>query len=122
MIDSIAPDERRRFPRAPLAILVQYRFNTLEDFLAEYSVDISFGGMFLRTNDPREKGTMVYFQFTLKDGSRIIEGLGRVVHVNLPPTKPDEIAGMGIEFVSLDDPSKKVIEQIVQRNLARGQV
>ena len=45
-----SPDgtEKRRAPRADLHILVQFRFNTFEEFLAEYSLDISVGGCSLK--------------------------------------------------------------------------
>ena len=103
--------ERRRHPRTPLSLLVQYRFNSFEDFLAEYSLNISPGGMFIRTDKPLEEGAMVYLQFSLKDGSRLIEGMGKVVRVN-PPGVKDRIAGMGVEFVSFDDDSMQLIQEI----------
>lgn len=109
--------EKRKSPRAPLSLLVQYRFDSLDDFMAEYSVDISIGGMFIRTREPREVGAMIYLQFTLKDGSKLIEALGRVVHVNPPEA---EIPGMGIEFVNVDEESAQTIEEIVRANLARA--
>jgi molecular chaperone DnaK len=102
---------RRKHPRTPLSLLVQYRFNSFEDFLAEYSVDISPGGMFIRTAEPREMGSMIYLQFQLKDGSKLIEGLGKVVWVNAPGT-PGRAAGMGIEFINFDDESMALIEEI----------
>jgi uncharacterized protein (TIGR02266 family) len=92
-------------------MLVQYRFNSFEDFLAEYSLNISPGGMFIRTDKPLEEGAMVYLQFTLKDGSRLIEGMGKVVWVN-PPGVKDRIPGMGVEFVNFDDESMQLIEEI----------
>jgi uncharacterized protein (TIGR02266 family) len=110
-------NNQRRFPRAKLQLLIQFRFDTFEDFLAEYSVDISAGGMFIRTQQPREEGSFVYLQFSLRDGSRIIEGLGKVVRVN-PPGVPGREAGMGIEFVNFDAESTATIESIVARKLA----
>lgn len=113
-------DERRRFPRTPLSLLVQYRFNSFEDFLAEYSVNISPGGMFIRTDQPLEEGSMVYLQFSLKDGSRLIEGMGKVVRVN-PPGVKDRVSGMGVEFVSFDDESMALINEIcAQREAGRS--
>ncbi len=112
-------DRQRRHPRANLQLLTQFRFDTFEEFLAEYSTDISAGGMFLRMEKPREEGSYVYLQFALRDGSRIIEGLGKVVHVS-PSGVPGRIAGMGIEFVNLDPESTAIIEEIVARRLAKG--
>lgn len=103
--------EKRKAPRADLHILVQFRFNTFEDFLAEYSTDISVGGMFLRTDHPRPEGALIYLQFALRDGSKLIEGLGKVVRVN--PPGGNRPAGMGVEFVNLDEDSRGLIEEIV---------
>ena len=111
--------DRRKYPRVPLSLLIQYRFDTLEDFLSEYSTDISIGGMFIRTDKPKDEGTLVYLQFYLRDGAKLIEGLGRVVRVNSPDL-PDGAAaeGMGIEFVNFDEESMELIRQIVERNTA----
>lgn len=107
--------EQRRHPRAKLSLLVQYRFDTVEDFMSEYSGDVSLGGMFIRTEEPRPVGSMIYLQFALKDGSTLIEGLGRVVHVNEPGG--DGEAGMGIEFLNFDDESQSFIEELVEGRL-----
>lgn len=103
--------DRRRHPRTPLNVLVQFRFDTFEDFLAEYSLNLSPGGIFIRTDTPREEGAVIYLQFTLKDGSRLIEGMGKVVRVN-PPKKDGPPAGMGIEFMNLDEDSAALIEEV----------
>ena len=108
--------DKRRHPRAQLSLLIQFRFDSLEDFMSEYATDMSMGGMFIRTNEPREEGSMVYLQFSLKDGSRLIEGLGRVVRVNRGDGRPD---GMGIEFLNFDEESMALIEEIVRRNLEK---
>jgi molecular chaperone DnaK len=117
--DSKPPgDNRRKHPRTPLSLLVQFRFNTFEDFLAEYSMDISPGGMFIRTNEPREEGSMIYLQFSLKDGSKLIEGLGRVVRVN-PPGDKNREPGMGVEFVNFDEESSALILEICSTKAAQ---
>jgi len=113
MSDSDGPgSEKRRFARTALSLLVQYRFNTFEDFLAEYSVNLSAGGMFIRTDTPKDEGSIIYLQFSLKDGSRLVEGMGRVVRVN-PPGVPGRTAGMGIEFLNFDEESMSLIGEIL---------
>jgi uncharacterized protein (TIGR02266 family) len=113
MSDSDGSDaEKRRFARTELSLLVQYRFNTFEEFLAEYALNISAGGMFIRTDDPKTEGSIIYLQFSLKDGSRLIEGMGRVVRVN-PPGVVGRTAGMGIEFLNFDDDSMALIDEIL---------
>jgi uncharacterized protein (TIGR02266 family) len=102
--------ERRRHPRTPLSMLVQYRFDTFEDFLAEYSLNLSPGGLFICTDEPREEGSVIYVQFSLKDGSRLIEGMGRVVRVN--PKGGSGPVGMGVEFLNFDEDSLALVHQI----------
>jgi uncharacterized protein (TIGR02266 family) len=118
--DSTPPDDnRRKHPRTPLSLLVQYRFNTFEDFLAEYSVNISPGGMFIHTTEPKEEGSMIYLQFSLKDGSKLIEGMGRVVRVN-PEGVPGHPPGMGVEFVNFDDESMALVQEICTTRASQG--
>ena len=119
MSDPESPDDRRKHPRTPLSLLVQFRFNTFEDFLADYSHDISTGGMFVRTDEPKEEGSMVYLQFSLKDGSRLIEGMGKVVRCN-PPGEVGRVAGMGIEFLNFDEESMTLIEEICASRTAQA--
>ncbi len=120
MSDSESHDDRRRHQRTPLSLLVQFRFNTFEDFLADYSHDISPGGMFIRTDQPQEEGSIIYLQFSLKDGSRLIEGMGKVVRCN-PPDVTGRVAGMGIEFLNFDDESMALIQEICANRETPGQ-
>lgn len=106
------PAGRRRHERTDLTLLVQYRFNTFEDFLTEYAINLSPGGMFLHTEDPREEGSMLHMQFSLADGSKLIEGMGRVVRV-VPPGGA-RLPGMAIEFVQFDDDTRALIRQICE--------
>ena len=109
------PSDRRRFPRVALTLLVQFRVDSYEDFLREYATDLSSGGMFIRTNTPRKEGDEIYFQFAVSGGGSIICGLGKVMHVN--PVGGPQPPGMGIEFISLDEKSREVIDEIIQRRL-----
>jgi molecular chaperone DnaK len=106
--------ERRVHHRLPLRMLVQFRLHDMDEFERIYAVNISAGGMFIRTSTPHPIGAMIYLQFQLEDGKRLIEGLGKVVHVN-PPDDPSP--GMGVEFVNLDDASRLVIEEIVSSRI-----
>ena len=111
MSESDSGAEKRKHPRTPLNVLVQFRFDSFDEFLAEYSLNISPGGIFIRTDSPREEGAVIYLQFALKDGSKLIEGMGRVVRVN-PPGDSRRPAGMGIEFTNFDDESMSLIAEI----------
>lgn len=105
--------ERRRNARTPVTLLVQYRFDTLEDFVAEYATNLSPEGMFLQTEEPSPVGSLLHVQFSLKDGSKLIEGLARVARVSARGDGP-EAPGMGVEFVQFDEPSLALIRQICE--------
>jgi len=100
-----------RHPRQPLSTLVQFRFNTMEEFVAEYSVNLSLSGMFIRSEEVPEVGAAVYLQFSLADGSKLIEGLGRVARVVEPGT-PGAVAGFAIEFQDFDSESLELIRKL----------
>lgn len=101
--------KQRKHDRVPLNLLVQFRINDFSSFMKDYANNISAGGMFLHAEEIRPIGSLIYFQFALREGTRLIEGLGRVVRA-----QPD---GMGIEFVGLEDKSKAMIEHIVQQRM-----
>lgn len=99
-----------RLPRAPLSTLVQFRFESLEEFLAEYSVDLSPSGIFVRSDEPPEVGAAVYLQFSLADGSRLIEGLGRVARTVAPGGATP--SGFAVEFVDFDDEALAAVQRL----------
>lgn len=110
--------DRRIHARAPLSLVVQFRLTDMEQFMREIAVNISMGGMFIRTQTPHPEGARIYLQFQLEDGSKLIEGLARVVHVNGPD---HEVPGMGVEFVNLDQDSRRLIKSIVDERLRKAQ-
>jgi uncharacterized protein (TIGR02266 family) len=93
--------------------LVQFRFNSLEEFLAEYSVDLSPTGIFIHSDEVPEVDAAVYLQFSLADGSRLIEGLGRVARVVLPGGgRP--ASGFAVQFVDFDEESLAFIRRLCE--------
>jgi len=106
--------ERRVRNRVDLKMLVQFRLDTRDEFLRDYAVNVSTGGMFIRSRDPHPVGSNVYLQFKLSDGEKLIEGLAKVIHVN-PPSHP--VPGMGVEFVNIDAESQALIDGIIADRL-----
>ena len=102
--------EHRKHPRVPLELLVQVTSDSIAQFRAVHAKNLSAGGMFIETPTPRAVGASVFFQFTVKDGGTLIEGLGRVVHASS--------TGMGVEFVSVLEPSASIIRKLVADRLA----
>lgn len=108
--------ETEREPRVAVAMLVQYRFDALEDFIADYSANLSTTGIFVHTDEPRKVGTAVYLQITLREGARLIEGFGRVARVGRDRGK----MGMGIQFVSFDEDSMALVRRVLAESRAEA--
>jgi uncharacterized protein (TIGR02266 family) len=105
-------DDRRRSPRAPVELQVGLRFDSVQEFLSAYAGDISEGGMFVRIPDPTHTiGTVVTLRFDAGK-ERIVQGTARVVRVDRQ--------GVGLQFVDLDETSRKLVEMIVRIKLAAG--
>jgi hypothetical protein len=114
---------KRRHPRAQVDLLVQMRFGSVQEFLNATAEDLSVGGMFLRSahfgdgGQLRETGQLLVMQFDAGD-RRMVEGLCKVVRV-VTPDEPGLVPGVGVEFVELDDKSRRLIEAIVAIKLAK---
>lgn len=116
---SAGAEERRRHPRAPVELLVGLKFDSVQHFLAMYAEDISESGMFLRSEHAgalRSIGEELELSFDAGN-RRIVQGRGRVVRM-IGPGDPTSSAGIAIEFVELDDTSRKLVEAIVRIKLA----
>src|SRR5262245_9517877 len=70
--------------------------------------------MFLRTKKPMPVGTVINFKVELADGQRVMQGTAKVQWVREAPTSPKEPAGMGVEFINLDDASQKLVERMLR--------
>jgi hypothetical protein len=101
---------RRRHPRAQLALLVQYRFGALEDFRTDYALDVSRSGLFIETKEIRPAGTRVFVQLTTRDGRHFLQGEGRVVR--------QMDGGYAIELVGFDAEAQAVLDGLVKEAMA----
>lgn len=110
-------DERRRSPRALVDLQVSLRFPSVQQFLSAYAGDISETGMFIRTPEVHQIGEMITLQFEAGK-ERIVQGTARIVRL-VQAGEPAE-RGIGVEFVELDDVSRKLVEMIVRIKLAAG--
>jgi Tfp pilus assembly protein PilZ len=110
----VSGPERRQHPRAEVDLLVQYRADTFEDFEVAYATNLSESGLFLASKTALPVGAMVHFQFVLRDGTSLIEALGRVTYAS--PS-----GGMGIGLQSIDDSSRDQLRAAVRARIEAGQ-
>jgi len=105
--------ELRKDRRTPLSLKIRCRSATVDAFMEQLGADISRGGIFIKTEQPLDVGSLLKFEFQLNTGEPVIHGVGRVAwrrpqaqsHADLP-------AGMGIKFIRLDDDSRAIVARI----------
>ena len=95
---------RRSSPRVTLGIPIAYRFgNTIA---AALTINISHGGIAIRTTNPLAVDTPVRVRFRLPNGTGEIDAQGRVAWA-------DRRLGMGVRFTKIDEPEQAQIDDYV---------
>jgi uncharacterized protein (TIGR02266 family) len=96
---------RRSSPRVVLGVPIAYRFaNTIATSL---TLNISRGGLALRTTNPLDTAVAVRARFRLPGAAREVEAEARV-------TWSDPRVGMGLQFTKVDPTSQAAIDEFVQ--------
>lgn len=98
---------RRSSPRVVLGISVAYRLgNTIA---AAVTLNISRGGLAIRTTSPLEDGTTVKVRFRLPGGKKDIDADARVVWTN-------RRLGMGLHFTRIEAADQTLVNEFVQEH------
>src|SRR4051794_31698561 len=107
--------------RTPITLKIKFKSSNLDQFIERYSVDVSRGGIFIRTKEPLPVGTQLRFEFQLQDASSLIAGDGTVVWIREhDPTRQGVAPGMGVRFDKLHPDSQKVLDRILVEKGKRG--
>ena len=108
----------RKDMRTPVTMKIKFKSATLDQFIERYSVDVSRGGIFIRTKDPLSVGTPLRFEFQLQDAQPLIAGEGTVVWIREPdPNRMGVAPGMGVRFDKLAPQSQQVLDRILSEKL-----
>ena len=104
---------KRKGDRLHHELLVAYR--TVDGFVTDWAVNVSKGGMFINTRNPLAVGTTVRLIISLPDTAFPFDITGRVTRVSEFDNPANQVPGMGIEFIDVDDEKKQRIERFVNR-------
>lgn len=87
-----------------------------DQVLYGFSVDMSIGGLFLKTETPFSVGEKLLLSFTLPNENKIVTCRSMVAWVNLKaqPIKPELPQGIGIQFVDLPEESLESIQNLLK--------
>ncbi len=102
---------------------IKLKYPDVETFIQKYAVNISRGGIFIATKQPKPIGTFVKFEFLLSDAgtSSIIRGEGQVQWTKeYDPQHPNKAHGMGVKFSRLDADSQAVIDRALRWRAEHG--
>ncbi len=107
----------RQYLRVPLPIILKAKVLESDAELRSVTAeDISWGGAFLVMDPPAPAGSRIVLQFFLAEDNVSLELWGTVVRNraaqdNLP-------SGVGVEFDTLDEESRSLIQRVVAEEIA----
>jgi uncharacterized protein (TIGR02266 family) len=102
--------ERRKHPRKEVWIEIHYQ--QLDDFFYDFAINLSRGGMFIKTGRPLAVGTEIKLRFTIPEHKQVIETKGNIVRVIGSDDGRDHAPGMGIEFQALSSRDLELINSL----------
>jgi molecular chaperone DnaK len=89
--------------RGDFGARVRIRVAGAKELEDRYAANISAGGIFIRDDRPPAVGTKVLVEFVLPDGSPLCRIEGKVARARPADVAGEKTAGMGVEFIQLDE-------------------
>jgi uncharacterized protein (TIGR02266 family) len=102
---------------------IKLKYPDIDTFIQKYAVNISRGGIFIATKQPKPIGTYLRFEFLLSDdgATSIIRGEGQVQWTkDYDAATPGKPHGMGVKFMRLDADSQAVIDRALRWRADHG--
>ena len=118
----MADNDKRAERRVPVALRIRLRYSDVDQFISKFAINISRGGMFLSSRNPKPIGTHLQFEMRLADDSPVIEGSGEVRWIReYDRHQPNQPHGMGIQFFELKPDSRVILERIIEHRRSVGE-
>jgi uncharacterized protein (TIGR02266 family) len=106
-------------PTSSAPVRVRLRYAAFETFIDKFAPNVTRGGVFLASREPRPVGEVFQFEVLLAGGEVALAGEGKVTWVRaFDPAAPQKPHGMGVQFLRLDAPSRAVVNQRLARKAA----
>jgi len=106
-------DEQRTSTRTPTKIEIMFR--EYGAFVKVYMLNVSKGGIFVKTEDPFPLDYPVNLRLILPSDTTPLEIEGRVVWINPRGRKNAFPKGMGIQFVKMDATARAKLDDFVKK-------
>jgi uncharacterized protein (TIGR02266 family) len=113
--ERLITEDPRKLLKAKMRV---YYGPSQEMVLYGFSVDMSSGGLFLKTETPFSVNDQVMLSFTLPEVEKIVNCRARVAWVNAKDEarKPDLPTGIGIQFLDLTEEYFDSIQTLLQQD------
>ncbi len=106
-------EEKRQSPRANTKIEIM--FKEFGAFIKVYMLNVSNGGLFIKTDNPLPLEAPVLLKLTLPGAPDAMEIEGRVVWNNPKGRKNSFPKGMGIQFIKMAPEHEEIIQGFVDK-------
>lgn len=106
----------RKDLRVPLPLVIEIKFEGDNETQPVLLVDLSWGGMYIRTEKLRAIGTKLTAYLPITEDNVSLEITGKVVTQN-KKINNKIIPGMGVAFSPLDHDAKSLIQKLINRIL-----
>ena len=117
---SVAEPGDNRPERVAVGLRLRLSYGNLDEFVERFAVNISHGGVFIRSRDPKPVGTVMVLEIYLSGGQRVIRGKGIVRWISAEdPQNRTRPPGMGVEFLVLDAESRPILERLIAQSKTR---
>jgi uncharacterized protein (TIGR02266 family) len=102
-------------------VRVRLRYPDLETFVERYAPNVTKGGIFLASREPRPVGDVIHFEVLLRQGGPVLSGEGRITWVKeFNPAEPHRPYGMGVQFLYVDPEARPVLERLLKKKQETG--
>ncbi len=98
--------DKRAEIRCPVALRVSYK--TFNEFIDEYTKNVSRRGMFIRTKRKHELHEVAELLLHVPELPHPVKIKGEIVHVELNAQR-EEDCGVGVKFIDIDDQSREAL-------------
>ena len=102
----------RKTDRKAVGLLVQLKHPDVGTFAQEFAVNLSPGGMFIRSRQPQAVGTPVRFEVQIAGGVRVMRGQA-VVRWTRQVGDLAGAPGMGLQFTEVDEATRSLIDRML---------
>jgi uncharacterized protein (TIGR02266 family) len=104
--------DRREHARVRSPVIIDYA--TVDHFFRDYALNISLGGIFIRTEEVLPVGTQLKIHFSIPELEDFIDTTGVVVRT-IDVSDGEDPKGMGIAFEDLEAEAKALLDGLVEK-------